>query len=87
LGIDEIREVFHYCVNNVWYEWEFSQHIPREVKMDCPEQILFYDGNGLKKVGENWYTLDDQALDQLSAPSHDDNYNHQKIGIIPYITS
>ena len=67
LGIDEIREVFHYCIDNVWYEWEFCIQTPREVKMDCPEQILFYDGHGHKKVGDNWYTMDDQLVSQLTA--------------------
>ena len=85
LGIDEGRGVFHYSCDNVWFEWEFSDETPREVKMDCPEQILFYEGSGYKKVGENWYTLDDQLLSQLNAASHDENYSHQKIGLIPYL--
>ena len=85
MGIDEIREVFHYCIDNVWYEWEFCMQTPREVNMDCPEQILFYDGHGHKKVGDNWYTMDDQLVSQLTAPNHDENYAHQKLGLIAYI--
>ena len=53
--------------------------------MDCPEQILFYDGHGHKKVGNNWYTMDDQLVSQLTAASHDENYAHQKLGLIAYI--
>ena len=84
LGIDEGRGVFHYSCDNVWFEWEFSNETARS--QDGLSRANFvHEGSGYKKVGENWYTLDDQLLSQLNAASHDENYSHQKIGLIPYL--
>ncbi len=87
LGIDETRGIFHYRVNDTWYEWDFSEQTPRELKMDCPEQILFYEGNGYKKVGASWFGIEGQLVSQLTANCHDGNYAHQVLGLIPYNAS
>ena len=84
LGIDEARGVFHYRVDSTWYEWYFSEQTPQAVGMDCPEQILFYEGYGLKKVGDCWFDLENRQVNELSAVSHDNNYAYQLVGLIPY---
>ena len=78
LGIDEIREVFHYCVDNVWYEWEFCMQTPRS-KHGLPRTNSFTIVI-VTKVGDNWYTMDDQLVSQLTAANHDQNYAHQNSG-------
>ena len=87
LGIDETKGIFHYRVNDTWYAWDFSEQTPRELKMDCPEQILFYEGKGYKKVGDSWFGNEGQLVSQLTASCHDGNYAHQGLGLIPYNAS